>query len=136
MASRETLAERSKNIAKLRGGDPRWAIRHWAVKQQWKRAVLEAEEREPTGYVYFIQGGRGPIKIGYTRTLDVERRVAQLQTGCAYKLRILCVIAGSRSDERELHDMFAWDRMEGEWFRPSAFGLKELIEDMSLRLPV
>lgn len=74
-------------------------------------------------YVYFAQQGLGgAIKIGYsTRPAS---RLGQLRTSSSQPIRLLCLISGSLSDERELHERFASDRLSGEWFRPSA----ELIE--------
>lgn len=70
-------------------------------------------------HVYFFQRGEGgPIKIGATN--DLARRFKELQTGCAEPLLVLGVaILGGRSMERRLHDLFADDRLNGEWFRPS-----------------
>lgn len=78
-----------------------------------------------TGYVYFIQMDRiGAIKIGYTT--DVEKRIASLQTASPYKLYLLCVFPANEEIERQLHYCFRDVRLEGEWFLPHPFLLKEL----------
>ena len=65
--------------------------------------------------VYFVRGPLG-IKVGYSE--NVARRVAQLQTGSAARLKLLAVIPnGTREIEREFHELFARQQMEGEWFR-------------------
>jgi hypothetical protein len=63
---------------------------------------------------YFILNAiERAVKIG--RSLDPERRLAQLQTGCAYDLQLLLVIEGNH--ERQLHQRWQHLRMEGEWFK-------------------
>jgi hypothetical protein len=72
--------------------------------------------------VYFIQcGDGGPIKIGIAE--DAEHRMAALQTGCPYKLRLLDTYRpyygfDARLFEAQLHALFAPHRMDGEWFHP------------------
>jgi len=71
-------------------------------------------------YVYFIRAGKaGPIKIGIAS--DVERRIADMQTGNAYILEsILTIPCKSRihaqSVENSLHAFFRKQRIRGEWF--------------------
>jgi hypothetical protein len=61
--------------------------------------------------VYFI--GRGElIKIGFTSNL--HRRMESLLPERIYRL-----LAGDRVQERALHQVFAADRIRGEWFRRS-----------------
>ena len=66
--------------------------------------------------IYFIQAGT-EVKIG--TAIDVRKRVKLLQTGNAYNLRVLGVMAGGLEQERALHDGFAYLRVRGEWFRLS-----------------
>jgi hypothetical protein len=64
-------------------------------------------------YTYIIQGDpTTPVKIG--RTEDVARRLADLQTANPMTLRVLLVRDGDH--EAELHQLFAEDRIQGEWF--------------------
>jgi len=71
-------------------------------------------------YVYFIRAGnRGAIKIGVAR--NVERRMATMQTGNAFELKLLaCIKCNSRNDslilEKRLHSKFKRQRVRGEWF--------------------
>src|SRR5690242_3049440 len=68
--------------------------------------------------VYFIQAGEGgPIKIGCA--IQPAKRMQELQTGNALKLRLRAVVPGSLEVERRLHDWFSEWRMQGEWFQPS-----------------
>lgn len=69
-----------------------------------------------SGFVYFIQAGRGPIKIGFAT--DVFDRRAALQTSQPEHLRIVAKFAGTRQDERAMQARFAALRVRGEWFRP------------------
>lgn len=81
-----------------------------------------------TSYVYFVRAGSdGPVKIGHT--VDVEKRISGLQTGCPQKLELLGVIEceHARSREAELHERFASLRIErSEWFRWSP-GIADVI---------
>ena len=58
------------------------------------------------------------VKIGVTDR-DVENRLAELQTGNPRKLRIVRVLEGDEAEERRLHELFAEERLLGEWFRLS-----------------
>ena len=55
------------------------------------------------------------IKIGYTE-VAVAERVAGLQTGCPYPLKIRCVIPAPRALESWLHQYMRPIRTCGEWF--------------------
>jgi hypothetical protein len=81
--------------------------------------------------IYFIQAGEtGPIKIGYTEGAGtLETRFAALQGANAAELRLLATRFGSIEDERQFHRRFAAGRLRGEWFRPDAEGLAELVEE-------
>lgn len=79
--------------------------------------TLRADADSKRQGVYFVQQGEdGPIKIGFSD--DVEHRLATLQTGSPYPLRLLLVIPGSQSKEASFHSKFADARLSGEWFRP------------------
>jgi Meiotically up-regulated gene 113 len=82
--------------------------------------------RRGGGHIYFVQMlVGGPIKIGWATS--VASRVATLQLGCPYPLVVLATMAGTMSDERELHKRFADHRLRGEWFHEDAPGLRELV---------
>lgn len=67
--------------------------------------------------VYFAQSDAGgPIKIGHSHS--PEARVASLECGSPFPLRILKTIPGGAKAERALHDRFAMHRLRGEWFAP------------------
>lgn len=70
-------------------------------------------------FVYFVQAGTdGPVKIG--KANDVEKRIAELQTGCPHKLELLVTVecADALAKESEFHQQFASLRIDrSEWFR-------------------
>ena len=80
--------------------------------------------------IYFIQcGENGPVKIGYTDG-DVQARLAQLQTGCPYRLRLLWVYDGQDYTEQEIHYRFEGERVRGEWFHFSESLYNFINEDL------
>ena len=56
------------------------------------------------------------IKIGFTDRADISERLAELQTGNPRKLICRKLVPGTREEERLLHELFAEDRLCGEWF--------------------
>ncbi len=67
--------------------------------------------------IYFIAQAHGNyIKIGYTATEDVHKRLQALQIGNPMDLRLVGVIPGDMDDEAELHERFGGSRVRGEWF--------------------
>ena len=65
------------------------------------------------GYVYFLRSGE-QIKIGFSA--GPYSRISKLMTGLAYGVSSLGAVAGSKLDERQLHNEFADLRIHGEWF--------------------
>lgn len=72
-----------------------------------------------TGFVYFI----GPkdlqldrIKIGFTASSPFAR-LASMQTGSPFEMRVWAYFAGSMELEALFHGTFAPVREHGEWFR-------------------
>ncbi len=66
--------------------------------------------------IYFISNAIGDaVKVGVTSCL--EKRLAQLQTANAGRLRVLGTIPGGRAEEKKFHARFAKYRLHGEWFR-------------------
>src|SRR6266516_4062528 len=78
------------------------------------------ERASQPGHVYFVQAeDGGPVKIGYTggRSRDwVANRLGQLQTASPYRLVVRAAFPAHPVYERMLHDVFAADRVQGEWF--------------------
>ncbi len=76
-------------------------------------------------HLYVIQSATtGAIKIG--RSNDPLKRLAQLQTGSPYRLRIILVVEGGGWREGEIHKkLSAWKTTHangGEWFSEDAIG--------------
>lgn len=81
--------------------------------------------------IYFIQDSETcEIKIGFTEGDPVDR-LASLQTGNPHLLVLIHSESGGRVREVMLHQMFAGDRVRGEWFRPGPLVLKFLISAAS-----
>ena len=77
-------------------------------------------ERQPdlkpehvTGWVYFARAGNR-VKIGYSK--NPRDRATGLRIGSSVRLRIYYVTPGTMALERQLHALFASDRVNGEWF--------------------
>jgi hypothetical protein len=70
------------------------------------------------GQIYFLQAGTdGPIKIGFTE-VPIKRRIANLQTGCPWKIYKLALKKGKFRDEQAVHQHFEKYELCGEWFLP------------------
>lgn len=81
----------------------------------WRKMFPPA--RIPVSVYAIQQGDDGPIKIGIAS--KPWERLATLQTASPYRLRGLAAWPGSAAEEAALHEVFAADRLEGEWFKPS-----------------
>lgn len=71
-------------------------------------------------YVYFIQDGKGFMKIGIAKSVD--RRLDMLQTANSEKLNVFCKINFKNKDvalkvETGLHRLFRYCNVRREWFK-------------------
>ena len=94
---------------------------------------------KPNGHdLYFIQSDlTGDIKIG--RTKDVQTRIAQLQTACPHKLRVIHLFEAMGWREPLLHRRMSSYRLRGgrgEWFDYECVGdlPDDLYEQLDLEL--
>lgn len=88
---------------------------------------------EGDGFIYFVcTGNGGPVKIGWS--LHPERRLAMLQVGNPERLKLLGAVAGTREDERRIHDALAPEHILGEWFFPGTSDPQALVERLRERL--
>lgn len=71
-------------------------------------------QRMPRNGVYVIGFGVY-VKIGFS--LNVDERIATLQTAVPEKLELLALLEGWEKEEREFHARFSTYRLRGEWFR-------------------
>lgn len=67
--------------------------------------------------VYFAQArvDLSTVKIGFTS--DLAKRQQNMSVSTPGGMTILATLPGSRETEEYLHEMFAEDRLNGEWFR-------------------
>lgn len=65
-------------------------------------------------FVYFITHGPQRVKIGTAS--NVRARLKALQTGLSGRAYVFYTTPGDRKLEADLHQMFATDRLSGEWF--------------------
>jgi hypothetical protein len=72
--------------------------------------------------IYFVKNTMtGSIKIGFANSeIACESRFESLQTGNEFRLKLIKVIGGTMSDEKELHRRFGAFRIRGEWFYPDS----------------
>jgi len=88
------------------------------VEDEW-HARISSSDRPPyqeRPVVYFVQAG-DLIKIGTSTSLP--SRLETLRTSNGGVLEVLLVVPGNRTQERQVHALFATERVRGEWFRPS-----------------
>ncbi len=69
-------------------------------------------------HLYVLQMAvTGAIKVG--RSSDVERRRAEIQTGCPYQVKTLLILEDQGHRERQIHKLLHLHRTRryaGEWF--------------------
>jgi hypothetical protein len=92
------------------------------------------DDSDKAGYVYLINAiGTNRYKIG--RTLDLKRRVSQLNYQSSYPLKIVLSFKSyyPAEDEKALHKKFASYRVHGEWFEFSFVDATEFYSIMHYR---
>jgi hypothetical protein len=104
--------------------------------QKFAQESLTYSEQQSTasfGYIYAFASPAFPgcIKIG--RSIDVERRLAQLNTGCAPDPLVVIATAPSFDnvrDEKIAHQHFSDSREAGEFFHLSEEEVKNYFKDI------
>jgi hypothetical protein len=110
---------------------PAWSPQMMEAIDSAVREPQTAQRRSILGsYVYFLRYGKR-VKIG-TAT-NVQARFKELSTGIPGKARIYYVTPGNRALENELHQLFAADRVSGEWFNWSGAMLEWIAADEERR---
>lgn len=85
--------------------------------------VDRALRRSRSGYVYFLRCGEF-VKIGYSETpLD---RVAAIAAGSIGDHKLLGLVRGGITMEKQLHQRFKAFRHKGEWFHACSWVLSEI----------
>jgi hypothetical protein len=64
--------------------------------------------------IYLISDG-DRLKIGKSK--HPQKRLAQLQTACGLKLRLIAVFNVPDYYEKRLHNMLRFNRAKNEWFK-------------------
>ena len=85
-----------------------------------------------SGYVYVLEAeDKSCYKIGCSK--DVTKRILQMRPNLPFKVRLLHTtkVHDRYTVERDLHEMFAYRRRNGEWFELNEADLK-LIEAFKL----
>jgi hypothetical protein len=83
-----------------------------STKDKTKKAGQLSKPR--LSFVYILQGELGPVKIGFTTSLN--QRMSVLRTGGYIGMRILRLIEGGKLLEQWFHERFAANHRAGEWF--------------------
>ena len=94
-----------------------YASNYKRLPKDWKPTTIIPRHAKRL-FVYFISTDevpKFPIKIGITDNLSL--RLAGLQCGCPYKLKVIGAVQAVPSIERNLHIAFAQYRLSGEWFK-------------------
>ncbi len=95
------------------------------MEQMWEYPPT-AEKVECADYLYIIQPiYGGPVKIG--RSHEPESRIAQLQPGNPYPLRLIRVYRGRGGSETAIHASIKEMNYQGEWFHEDAV---EIVDEM------
>jgi hypothetical protein len=94
-----------------------WEIDRRAKKIEKEQRKQERVQTNGTGYVYLIQSPTGAYKIG--RTKDPNDRMATFSVKLPFEVEYVCVIQtpDMYSLETDLHNRYAKQRVNGEWFQ-------------------
>lgn len=86
-------------------------------------------------FVYLISSATGLYKIG--RSVDVPRRLDDLQRGSPVQLEIVCAVEADNAVETELlyHRRFASKRVRGEWFALNGTDVETIASEMGVMVP-
>lgn len=84
--------------------------------------------------IYFIQAadGTGPIKIG--KTVNVPRRLSQLEIQTDLKLKVLYSMPGYTQEERQILKTFSLFHIKREWHEPDQ-SILDFIKAGAIELP-
>lgn len=86
-----------------------------------------------SNYVYLINAVKtDKFKIGVT--VNIKKRIADMQTSCPYRLRLVhaCYSSQAYEVEKQLHERFAKQRVILEWFEFTTNEVKAVIELLNL----
>lgn len=94
------------------------AWRKGVLGQVWRLLKAEEPGLKDAWLTYFIRArGLGDIKIGKTNNID--SRFSSILTSCSRGADLIACYPAEIGHEKELHDEYFGDRLNGEWFRAS-----------------
>lgn len=91
-----------------------------AVAKSMLRRIGDKRPTKRLGeFIYFFQIDTPDkfIKIGFATNVAI--RLSNVRVSSPYPIEVLAVIPGSEIFEAEIHQKFAAQRVQGEWFRPT-----------------
>ena len=93
-----------------------WSACRSSFSADWRAAgeALAAERLARKGDLYFIRAGHA-VKIGHTT--NIAKRLLKMQVDNHEPVDCLVLLRGCGHEERRWHEMFAADRIRGEWFK-------------------
>lgn len=107
---------RSRNVPLLNGSNDMAykSPKHGPLKLLTNPAASpNLATKRKQGYVYFAKSGDA-VKIGFST--NPKDRLHSIQTGCAAPAKMVKLIRGTHSTERQFHRRFAEYNLKGEWF--------------------
>lgn len=82
----------------------------WVEKHRGKSVAINR-----SAYVYVAERDDGAVKIGWTS--DIRRRLRELEKdSCGKSVSLVTIVRGDKPLELRLHDVFAANRIDGEWY--------------------
>lgn len=87
------------------------------IQEKERKQAKQSSSKTTNGFVYLIQSPTGYYKIG--RTKDPNDRIATFSVKLPFEVEYVCVIQTSDmySLETILHNRYAKQRVNGEWFQ-------------------
>lgn len=106
------LDELKRRLLEVRLIDENWQPIKWDSRQYESDSKSESRK---SGYVYFIGGKSGDVKIGYSK--NPWARVTDIRSESGRKnIEVLATVRTSSRSEVAVHDLLAAFRKEYEWF--------------------
>ena len=91
-------------------------------KRSFKTVELIVEEAPwekyagVSGYIYFIKASNGAVKIGRTTNLENRTKTFEIKLPFPISVEHHFETRNARVVEKMFHDLFAHNRLAGEWF--------------------
>jgi hypothetical protein len=121
-----------------------WNINVWqhsvvSIDGVYLDDTFQSDSRGVEMYLYVIAGEPKVVKIGIS--MRPHRRLKSLQAGYPYRLRIAALwhcadLREAQRREQDAHDLFAADRIMGEWFSVRVGEAVQVIRNMVQQPPI